>query len=457
MSDEKWSYTKSEVASDKKYSSCQKLSTFDWVFHAGVFDVEVYDIYEVSFKKGSRKSFCKSSEGQPFSTGDWVLVNTGNGYDIGVISLSGDLVKLQMKKRRVKDTNELDVIYRLANDVELDKMEQLRSTEVDALRKARKIVASLSLDMKLGDVEYQADGRKVTFYYTSDGRVDFRELVKIFAKEFRAKIEMRQIGIRQESSKIGGIGSCGRELCCSSWHTNFASVTTEMIRYQNLSVNQSKLTGICGRLKCCLNYELDTYLEALDNFPSKSEVLRLKSFNANLVKLDIFKGLMYYSVKNEIDRNKIYAIPKDRVIEILELNKRGEKPEEIGIVQVVNEDADADLDFVDDAGQIELSSSNKQKSKKPRRNNRNKQQKNTSQNSRRQQKSGGNKGKKENPNPKVGGKDKKSSGPQNRNNNRKRNPRNSNTKRNPKPQMNRRKTPPKGHGGGNKKTDDGAK
>ncbi len=363
-----------------------------------------------------------------------------------------------MKKRKVRESSELDKIYRVAGEKELEKMEQFRSIEREALRKSRSIAASQGLDMKVGDVEYQADGRKVTFYYTSDGRVDFRELVKIFAKEFRAKIEMRQIGIRQESSKIGGIGSCGRELCCSSWHTNFTSVTTEMIRYQNLSVNQSKLTGLCGRLKCCLNYELDTYLEALNNFPSNAKVLRLKTFVARLVKLDIFKGVMYYSVKHEMDRSKIYAVAKERVQEILELNKKGEMPEEIGAVQFVNEDADADLDFVDDAGQIELPNS-KQKRKKPRRNNRNKnkQQKNTAQNSRRKPKASSDKDKKESPKPKAG-KDKKTPPPQGRNkNNRRRKPRNPNAKRNPKPPMNRRKTPPKGHGGGNKKTDDGGK
>ncbi len=463
MKDDNLSCLSSKEASIKKHNSCQKFSTFDWLSEAEIFDVESYNIYEVSFKNGSRKSFCVSDEGQEYHTGDWVLINTGNGYDIGKISLSGDLVKLQMKKRKVKETNELDRIYRVAGEKELEKMEQFRSIEKEALLKSRRIATAQGLDMKVGDVEYQADGRKITFYYTSDGRVDFRELVKIFAKEFRAKIEMRQIGIRQESSKIGGIGSCGRELCCSSWHTNFTSVTTEMIRYQNLSVNQSKLTGLCGRLKCCLNYELDTYLEALNNFPSNAKVLRLKSYDARLVKLDIFKGLMYYSIKHEMDRSKIYAVTKERVQEIVEMNKKGKTPEEIGAAQFVNEDAEGDLDFVDDVGQIELSSKAKQKRKKPRRNNRNKhkQKKNPPQqnNTRKQTKrSSDNTSKKEEPKPKTG-KDKRTPAPpQNKNrNNRRRKPRNPNAKRNTKPPMTRRKTPPKGHGGGNKKTDDGGK
>jgi len=373
MSEVNWTCVVSEEYERRKQrikeDRNQKLSTFDWISKNEIWDVERFDLFEISFKSGSRKEFCRNINNLDIITGDWVIINTGNGYDVGRVSLSGDLVRLQMKKRKVSKDKELYTILRPANEWELDKLAEARSMEKEALIKARAITASLNLDMKIGDVEYQGDKRKATFYYTSDGRVDFRELVKVFANKFGVKIEMRQIGIRQESSKIGGIGSCGRELCCSTWHTNFTSVTTEMVRYQNLSVNQSKLTGLCGRLKCCLNYELDTYLEALENFPSKADVLKLQGSIAYLVKLDIFKGIMYYSMKQENDRNKIYALSKERVIEILEMNRKGKKPLEIGAIQFINEDTGDDMDFADVTGQIELPE--EKKSKRRRGNSRN--------------------------------------------------------------------------------------
>ncbi len=372
MSDVNWTCVVSEEYEKRKKrikeNRNQKLSTFDWISSNNIFDVEDFGIYEVSFKNGSRKEFCRNINNLDIGTGDWVLINTGNGYDIGRISLSGDLVRLQMKKRRINKNKEFNPIMRIANDWDLDKLKEARAMEYDTLVQARAITASLNIDMKIGDVEYQGDKRKVTFYYTSDGRVDFRELVKVFANKFKVKIEMRQIGIRQESSKIGGIASCGRELCCSTWHTNFTSVTTEMVRYQNLSVNQSKLTGLCGRLKCCLNYELDIYLEALEGFPKRADVLKLQGGNAYLMKLDIFKGIMYYSVKSEMDRNKIYALTKERVNEILNMNRKGEKPLEIGAIQFVNEDTGDDMDFADVTGQIELPE--EKKTKRRRGNNR---------------------------------------------------------------------------------------
>jgi cell fate regulator YaaT (PSP1 superfamily) len=271
-----------------------------------------------------------------------------------------------MRKRKVSEERELNSITRLANTWEVEKLAENKKLEYNTLVRARAIAASLNLDMKIGDVEYQADRRKATFFYTSDDRVDFRDLVKDFAREFKVKIEMRQIGIRQESSKIGGIGSCGRELCCSTWHTNFTSVTTDMVKYQNLSVNQSKLTGLCGRLKCCLNYELDVYLEALEDFPKNSDVLELEYSKAYFVKLDIFKGLMYYTIRNDKERNKIYALSKDRVVEIVNLNKQGNKPSELGAVEFVNTETGDNLDFEDVTGQIELrdTSRNKKKSNK---------------------------------------------------------------------------------------------
>ncbi len=368
MSDVKWTCVVSEEYEKKKRrikeNRNQKLSTFDWMSGNDIFDIEDFGIYEVSYKNGSRKEFCLNTNNLNLVTGDWVIINTGNGYDVGRISLSGDLVRLQMKKRRINKDKELNLILRIANDWELQKLHEARAMEQDALVQARAITASLNIDMKIGDVEYQGDKRKVTFYYTSDGRVDFRELVKVFANKFKVKIEMRQIGIRQESSKIGGVASCGRELCCSTWHTNFTSVTTEMVRYQNLSVNQSKLTGLCGRLKCCLNFELDVYLEALDSFPPKADVLRLQGNNAYLMKLDIFKGVMYYSMKGEMDRNKVYALTKERVVEILEMNRKGKKPLEIGAIQFVNEDTGDDMGFADVTGQIELPEEKKSKKRR---------------------------------------------------------------------------------------------
>jgi len=381
MSDVNWTCVVSEEYEKRKLrikeNRNQKLSTFDWLSDNEIFDVEDFGIYEVSFKEGARKEFCRNTNNLDLSTGDWVLINTGNGYDVGRISLSGDLVRLQMKKRRVSKEKELNPIMRHAGDWEIEKMKEARAMEHDALVKSRAIVASLDIDMKIGDVEYQGDKRKVTFYYTSDGRVDFRELVKVFANTFKVKIEMRQIGIRQESSKIGGIASCGRELCCSTWHTNFTSVTTEMVRYQNLSVNQSKLTGLCGRLKCCLNYELDIYLEALGSFPKKADVLKLQGNNAYLIKLDIFKDVMYYSMKGEMDRNKVYALTKERVNEILEMNRKGQKPLEIGAIQFVNEDVGDDMDFADVTGQIELPEEKKNKKRRGNRRNNNRRKNNS--------------------------------------------------------------------------------
>ena len=375
MEDEKWSLPEIQQKNNNpdaaKLRKFEKLSTFDWLNMNRIWDVRQYRIFEVSFKDGSRKEFVKNPTDLNLNTGDWVVIDTGSGFDIGKISLSGDLVRLQMKKRKITGDRELNSISRIANSWEVEKLSENINLEYNTLIRARAIAATLSLDMKIGDVEYQADKRKATFFYTSDDRVDFRDLVKEFAREFKVKIEMRQIGIRQESSKIGGIGSCGRELCCSTWHTNFTSVTTDMVKYQNLSVNQSKLTGLCGRLKCCLNYELDVYLEALEDFPKDSNMLELEFSRAYFVKLDIFKGLMYYTIKNDKDRSKIYAMSKERVAEIKELNKQGIRPTELGAVEFINTESGENLDFEDVTGQIELKELPKNKRKSNRRPNKN--------------------------------------------------------------------------------------
>ena len=241
--------------------SCNRLNTFDWLADHKLQDFSDHDMVEVSFKNGARKDFYKMSTKVQAISGDMVVVDNGTGYDVGRLSLTGQLVSLQMRKKGVSPDRVVHPVVRRANRRDMEKLDEARQMEHKTLVKARAISRSLALDMKVGDVEYQGDKRKATFYFTANGRVDFRELIRHYAKEFRVKIEMRQIGSRQESSRIGGIGSCGRELCCSTWLTAFKSVSTRAARYQNLSINQTKLSGQCGRLKCCLNYELDLYAE----------------------------------------------------------------------------------------------------------------------------------------------------------------------------------------------------
>ena len=291
--------------------SCNKMNTYDWITDLDIHDPSAYKMVEVSFKKGARKDFFKNTSSAV--TGDMVVVESSSGYDVGRISLSGELVRAQMKKKRVNEDRVSHSVLRIANTRDLEKLEEARSLEHQTLVKARVIARTLGLEMKVGDIEFQGDKRKATFYYTAEGRVDFRELVRSYAKEFKIKVEMRQIGARQESSRIGGIGSCGRELCCSTWLSDFKSVSTTAARYQNISINQSKLSGQCGRLKCCLNYELDTYMDALSTFPKKAQTLRSKKGKAVLIKMNIFKGLMYYSYVDTPVRGPIMALDKEDV------------------------------------------------------------------------------------------------------------------------------------------------
>ncbi|MDX1476202.1 MAG: regulatory iron-sulfur-containing complex subunit RicT [Saprospiraceae bacterium] len=289
-------------------------------------DPSASDIVEVSFKSGARKDFCRCPAHLDVVTGDMVVIDEGNGFNMGRIGLSGDLVRLQMKKKRVDEDRVLHTVVRRANERDLERLAEARGREKAALVKSRAIARTLGLDMKIGDVEFRGDSRKATFYYTADGRVDFRELVRHYASEFRVKIEMRQIGARQESSRIGGLGACGRELCCSTWLTDFKSVTTAAARYQNLSINQTKLSGQCGRLKCCLNYELDTYMDALRDFPKNVDRLKMETGTVTLIKTDIFKRLMYYAYETERGRSNITAVHVDRVKEIKAMNAQGEFP-----------------------------------------------------------------------------------------------------------------------------------
>jgi len=306
--------------------SCNKLNTFDWLADLPAYAPEPFDVVEVSFNNGLRKEFYRKRKGLLIDTGDSVVVETQFGHDIGVITLSGELVKLQMRKKRVKSKEKLYYLLRRAGEHDLERYREAKSREYEIMVRSRVIARSLKLNMKIGAVEVQGDNKKTTFYYTADGRVDFRQLIKEFAREFRTKVEMKQIGARQEAGKIGGIGSCGRELCCSTWLTDFKSVNTSAARYQNLSINQSKLSGQCGRLKCCLNYELDQYIEALQDFPDKAEKLQTEAGTAYLQKTDIFRRLMIYKYR---DKPLYVKVPVERVREILEMNARNEKPEDL--------------------------------------------------------------------------------------------------------------------------------
>jgi len=344
---------------------CNKLNTFDWLAKMDIGDYTEFDSVEVSFKNGSRKAFYHNPPHVRAIIGDTVVVESASGYDVGRISLTGELVRLQMKKKRTSPDAIFPKIIRRANDRDIEKLADARSLERNAMIRARAIARTLDLDMKLGDVEYQGDRRKATFYYTADGRVDFRELIRHYAKEFKVKIEMRQIGARQESSRIGGLGSCGRELCCSTWLTNFKSVTTGAARYQNLAINQSKLSGQCGRLKCCLNYELDTYLDALQDFPSHHERLETEAGRAMLVKTDIFKRKMVYTYETPGKRGNFYTLSVDRVKAIMAMNAAGERPMELMDKTILLGDEEVLLDFEDVTGAVELPPEKRSK-RKPR-------------------------------------------------------------------------------------------
>lgn len=350
---------------------CNRLNTYDWLSDAGIQDVDPYHLIEATFKNGSRKDFFKIEYPVLVQSGDWIVVDTGGGYDVGRVSLTGELVRLQMKKKKITETGTFNPVIRKANERDLERLQEARMLDNATLVKARAIARSIGLDMKLGDVEYQGDLRKATFYFTADGRVDFRELIRHYAKDFRVKIEMRQIGSRQESARIGGIGSCGRELCCSTWLTDFKSVATVAARYQNLAINQAKLSGQCGRLKCCLNFELDAYIDALKQFPPDNFPLRFALGNAHHVKTDIFKGLMYYNYEPERGRPTMIALEKEQVREIQQLNKKGEKPTDPMELQFKHSDNQDDdkMDYADVTGAVELPDSPKRKKKKKKKKN----------------------------------------------------------------------------------------
>ena len=308
--------------------NCGKMPVFNWLSNMSLpAGKSPFDILEVRFKNG-RKAFFKNKNNLNVHMGDCVAVEGTSGHDIGIVSLKGELVRLQMRKKKVKiDSEQVKRLYRHASKLDLQKWETAKNREKGCMYRAREMASNLNLDMKIGDVEFQGDNTKAIFYYTSSGRVDFRELIKQMADEFKIRIEMRQIGVRQEAQRMGGIGSCGRELCCSSWLNDFRSVSTSAARYQQLSLNPQKLAGQCGKLKCCLNYELDMYVEAIKDFPKPNVKLKTKKGNAFMQKMDIFRRKLWYSYTSE--PTNFIELPLDKVQEIIFVNKKGNHPESL--------------------------------------------------------------------------------------------------------------------------------
>ena len=304
----------------------KQLNTYDWLANVPDYS-EMQDIVEVQFKN-TRKGYFRNSNKLKLEKGDIVAVEASPGHDIGVVTLTGRLVPLQVKKANLKPDAEIKRIYRKAKPIDMEKYEEAKAKEHDTMIRSRQIALNLNLNMKIGDVEYQGDGNKAIFYYIADERVDFRQLIKVLAETFRVRIEMKQSGARQEAGRIGGIGPCGRELCCATWMTNFISVSTSAARYQDISLNPQKLAGQCAKLKCCLNYEVDVYVESQKHLPSKEIALETQDGTFYFFKADILKGMITYSTDKSFLANAI-TIPARRAFEIIGMNKRGEKPESL--------------------------------------------------------------------------------------------------------------------------------
>jgi cell fate regulator YaaT (PSP1 superfamily) len=342
---------------------CNKLNVFDWLANMELPSGQpAFDIVEIRFKN-SRKDFYRNVNNLQLNVGDVVAVEATGGHDIGVISISGELVRLQMKKRNVKsDSEEIKKVYRKAKPADIEKWQEAQGLEQATMYRARTCAVKLNLQMKISDVEYQGDRTKAIFYYTADDRVDFRELIKVLADEFKVRIEMKQIGARQEASRLGAIGSCGRELCCSTWLTDFRSVSTSAARYQQLSLNPLKLAGQCGKLKCCLNFELDSYLDALHDFPEVNNVkLETERGRAFHQKTDIFRRTMFFSYTDEPDN--FIPLPVDRVKEIIEMNKNSVKPADL-LIKAATKIVEKKPDYENVVGQDSLTRFDK--SKKPK-------------------------------------------------------------------------------------------
>jgi cell fate regulator YaaT (PSP1 superfamily) len=295
------------------------MNVFDWLSNMDVPTSMRYDVVEVKFK-GGRKEYFRNSNQLELYTGDFVVCEMPTGYHIGTVSLQGELVRLQMIKKNFVDNDEIKKILRKATEKDMEKHEQAINRDLPTMYRVREIARELKLQMKVSDVEFQSDNTKATFFYSADDRVDFRELIKVLAGEFKIRVEMRQISLRQEAARVGGIGSCGRELCCSTWLTDFKAIPTSAARYQNLSLNPTKLSGQCGRLKCCLNYELETYMDALSDIPQIEKPLKTEKGDAMLQKTDIFRKIMWFSYYND---SNWHSLPIPKVLEIVEMNESG--------------------------------------------------------------------------------------------------------------------------------------
>jgi len=351
-------------------SGCNKLEVYDWLANIDLpGGQQVYDILEVRFKN-SRKDFFRNGQKINIQVGDIVVVAAASGFDVGVVSIVCELAQIQVRKKK-RDIKPLEArkVIRIANQKDIDLWIKARSNEKELMYKARTLALNIGLEMKISDVEYQGDMSKAIFYYTADGRVDFRQLIKDMASEFRIRIEMKQIGSRQESSRLGGIGSCGRELCCSTWLTDFRSVSTSAARYQQLSLNPQKLAGQCGKLKCCLNFELDAYLEGLKSFPRTDVRLKTQKGDAYHVKTDVFKGTMWYAFRGE---SELYPLTPVRVKEIIESNKKGNKPSDLKDYQIKEAIVVEDAGYSNVVGQDSVSRFEKSFKKNKRKNSRRK-------------------------------------------------------------------------------------
>ena len=337
------------------------MNVFDWLSNMDIPTEDKFDVVEVRFK-GGRKDFFRNSDRLPLTTGDAVVVEVPNGHHLGYLSLQGELVRLQMQKKKVANDHEIKKVYRLAHQRDLEKSEEVKKREMPSLYRSREIIHQYKLDMKLSDVEFQSDNTKATFFYSAEDRVDFRELIKALASEFKIRVEMRQISLRQEAGRLGGIGVCGRELCCSTWLSDFKNVATSAARYQNLSLNPSKLSGQCGRLKCCLNYELETYMEALEHIPKVEGPLLTEKGEATLQKTDIFRKIMWFGFRED---NTWYPVNVARVNEILRLNQEGKKPASLEANEVAEREStsslNSDLESLDKKFRNKSSNSNKKR------------------------------------------------------------------------------------------------
>jgi cell fate regulator YaaT (PSP1 superfamily) len=348
---------------------CNKLTVFDWLSNMTLPTGEApFNCVEIRFKNG-RKHYYKNSENLQLNIGDVVATQAQYGHDVGVVTLTGELVRIQMKRKKIdiEDEEVVKKIYRKASQKDINIWQEARDKEEPMKVRARQFAIDLKLQMKISDIEFQGDASKATFYYTAEERVDFRELIKVYAREFKTRIEMRQVGFRQEAARLGGVGSCGRELCCSTWLTDFRSVSTAAARYQQLSLNPQKLAGQCGKLKCCLNYELDTYLEALKGFPKTDVKLKTEKGTAVCQKTDIFKGFMWYAYEGEwMNWHKLTTAQANEIVALNAKNKKATSLEDYAEELI----EDTKVEFENVVGQDSLTRFDSPKRGKKRRNNR---------------------------------------------------------------------------------------